>query len=225
VEVLVAIAGADGAGKTTLSRQIEQALLRNGIDAVRLDRFDILNPALSPASAFIDTDVQTLRNSVLQMPTASARLLFMLWSMAVTVSAHLDRADAGKVIIYDSYWMKHTAAEIIFGADETAAVATASLLPQPDLTLYIKLRPEEMYRRKRDDLVAYECGMDPACRPESFLRHQRRILERLDTWSQRLGWQEVDGAQSLDALVAELVRQIEAARLALGDRKPGRASL
>lgn len=211
-KVLVAIAGADGAGKTTLSRQVEQALLHMGVEAVRLDRFDILNPTLSPASAFIDTDVQTLRNSVLQMPTATARLLFMLWSMAVTVSSHLDQADASRVIIYDSYWMKHTAAEIIFGADEKAALATASLLPQPDITLYIKLRPEEMYRRKHDDLVAYECGMDPACHPESFLQHQRRILERLDSWSQRLGWQEIDGTQSLDALVAELVRRIGEAR-------------
>jgi thymidylate kinase len=211
--VLVAITGADGAGKTTLSKLVHQALLRNGVDAVRLDRFDILNSQLSPSSSFIDTDVLTLRQSVLQMPTASARLLFILWSMAITMSHHAEETDAGKVVVYDSYWMKHTAAEIIFGAQEEPAIAAASLLPQPDLTLYLKLNPEELLERKRNDLVAYECGMDPACRPESFLQHQRQILARLDSWSRRLGWQEIDAAQSADALVVELVRRIEEARM------------
>jgi thymidylate kinase len=218
--VLVAIAGADGAGKTTLSRQVHQALVRRGIDAVRLDRFDILDAKLSPASSFIDTDVLTLRQSVLQMPTASARLLFMLWSMAITVSHQLNNGDAGKVVVYDSYWMKHTAAEIVFGAQEKAALAAACLLPQPDLTLYLKLEPATLLQRKRGDLVPYECGLDPACEGESFLRHQRRILSHLDSWSHRFGWQEIDGDQASDVLMAELVRRIEKARPS--PNKPGR---
>jgi thymidylate kinase len=107
--------------------------------------------------------------------------------------------------------MKHTAAEIIFGADEQAALAAASLLPQPDLTFYFKLPPEVLLARKPDDRVAYECGMDEACRPERFLAHQRRIQSYLDAWSERFGWLEVDGAQPTQTLVDELSARIEAA--------------
>ena len=209
--MLVAIAGPDGAGKSTLTKALHQALRARGVDAVRLDRFDILDPALSPASAFVDADTLTVRRSVLAMPTAAARLLFILWSMAITASSQLKDAPAKRVILYDSYWMKHTAAEIIFGADEQAALAAASLLPAPDLTFYFRLAPEILLARKPDDRVAYECGMDDTCRPESFLAHQRRIQSYLDRWSKRFGWQEVDGAKAKDALVDDLSRRIEAA--------------
>ncbi|MEA3035258.1 MAG: hypothetical protein QOH04_1017 [Sphingomonadales bacterium] len=209
--LLIAIAGPDGAGKSTLTKALQQALRQRGVDAVRLDRFDIVDPQLSPASRFIDADVPTVRQSVLAMPTATARLLFILWSMALTASSQLDRASADRVILYDSYWMKHTAAEIIFGADEQAALAAASLLPQPDITFYFKLPAEALLARKPDDRVAYECGMDEACRPASFLAHQERIQSYLDDWSHRFGWLEVDGTQPLQSLVDQLSRHIEAA--------------
>lgn len=213
--MLVAITGGDGAGKTTLSKLVQQALHRNGVNAVRLDRFDILNPQLSPSTTFVNADVLSVRQAVLRMPTPTARLLFMLWSMASTASHQLAEAGAADVVVYDSYWMKHTAAEIIFGADEQAALAAASLLPRADLTLYLKLTPEQLLERKLDDMVAYECGLDPACRPESFLSHQRRIKAYLDAWSGRFGWREIDGAQPRATLVEALTQRIEDARNAL----------
>ncbi|MGH1561074.1 hypothetical protein ACRAWD_31850 [Caulobacter segnis] len=79
-----------------------------GRDAVRLDRFDILDTEVSPASGFITADVLTVRQAVLAMPSATARLLFILWSIATTVS-QVSAAAPDRIIIYDSYWMKHTA--------------------------------------------------------------------------------------------------------------------
>lgn len=218
--MLIAIAGPDGAGKSTLTKALHAALSARGVDSVRLDRFDIVDPQLSPASRFIEADVLTVRQSVLAMPTATARLLFILWSMALTASSQLDGAPEDRVILYDSYWMKHTAAEIIFGAEESAALAAASLLPEPDITFYFKLPPETLLERKPDDRVAYECGMDEACRPESFLAHQRRIQSRLDEWSRRFGWVEVDGTQPLQVLVDGLAQQIEAALSRRGGEAP-----
>lgn len=206
--MLVAVAGPDGAGKSTLTRELHRALCDRGVDSVRLDRFDILDPRLSPASAFIDTDVTTLRESVMAMPTAAPRLLFMLWSMAITASSQLQNAPPGRVIIYDSYWMKHSAVEVIFGADEEAALAAARLLPAADLVFHVKLPTETLLARKPDDRVPYECGMDPSCHPASFLAHQRRIQAHLDAWSKRFGWIDIDGEQPLEALVGEVVRRI-----------------
>lgn len=207
--MLIAIAGPDGAGKSTLSKRLVQSLRQRGLDAVRLDRFDILDSQVSPASGFIDTDVLTVRQAVLAMPSASARLLFILWSIAVTVSQAVA-AKPDRIIIHDSYWMKHTAAEILFGADEEAALAAVQLLPRPDLVFYFKAPAETLLARKpADDRVPYECGMDPACAPESFLNHQRRIQGLLEAWSERDGWLEVDGRQPLEAVEAQLLERIE----------------
>ncbi len=209
--MLIAVAGPDGAGKTTLSWALRDALRARGIHAVRLDRFDILDPKLSPASAFIKTDVLTVRQSVMAMPAAQSRLLFILWSIAIATASQLKDGPPNCVLIHDSYWMKHTAAEIIFGAEEAAALAAASLLPQPDLTLYVKLPPETLLARKPDDRVAYECGMDETCSSDSFLSHQRQIQAHLDAWSRRFGWMEVDGDRPLAVLVEDMVGRIAAA--------------
>lgn len=205
--MLIAIAGPDGAGKTTVSHALVRALRERNVDAVRLDRFDILDPNLSPASSFIETDVLTLRESVMAMPTAPSRLLFMLWSMAVTVGSQGEGAP-DRVVIYDSYWMKHTAVEVIFGADEQGALAAARLLPQPDLTLYFKLPPTTLLARKPDDRVPYECGMDETCSEQSFLDQQCRIQAYLDKWSQRFGWTEIDATRPLPDLLTDLTERV-----------------
>lgn len=202
--MIVAIAGADGAGKTTMSQVLVRTLRGDGIDAICLDRFAILERERYPAASFIVTDVQRLRGHVLAMPPVP-RLLFLLWSMSLTLAESPHEAGRGStVIIYDSYWMKHVAAEIVYGADERAALAAAALLPQADLTVYLKLSPEESLERKRDSLVAYECGLDASCSPESFLRHQQRIQELLDVWAQRFGWLQLDGRESVDSTVKHL---------------------
>jgi thymidylate kinase len=210
--VLVAIAGPDGAGKSTLSKLVPQELSRRGLDSVRIDRFDILDADISPASSFIKADILAVRKSVLAMPSAASRLLFTLWSMGLTAASQIAQGEPDRIIVYDSYWMKHTAAEIIFGADEQAALSAVSLLPKPDLILYLKLDAAELLMRKPDDRVAYECGLDAACLPESFLHHQRRIQTYLDGWSAQFGWDELDGAQCLPDLVAQIVARIEARR-------------
>jgi thymidylate kinase len=204
IAVLVAITGADGAGKTTASRALIRELARDGIDAVSLDRFAILDKERCPSARFVSADIRQLRGHVLRM-SASQRLLFILWSMSVTLEERPSSAAKDELIIYDSYWMKFAAAEIIYGIPEAAALTIAGLLPPPDITVYLRLSPEQSLERKRDDLVPYECGMDPACPPESFLRHQKRIQAQLDAWAERNGWIQLDAAGPVESVVAGLL--------------------
>ncbi|KZS56291.1 MULTISPECIES: nucleoside/nucleotide kinase family protein [Rhizobium] len=203
-KMLVVIVGTDGAGKTSLSKAVNLALQRRSIKSSSLNRFGILDHHATPSAGFINSDVEGLRQYALDMH-ASARLLFYLWSMAVTVTSQMSVAGNQQVIIYDSYWLKHVAVEIAFGADEHLAVAAGKLLPEPDLTIYLKAPPEALYERKIGDLVAYECGLDPTCSRQSFIAHQRRLKERLDFWSSQNGWLEFDALQSTDDLAAALV--------------------
>lgn len=201
--MLVALAGPDGAGKTTASRALIHELARDGINAISLDRFAILDKDRSPSARFVNADIQQLRAYVLRM-SAPQRLLFILWSMSVTLEKRPSATAKDELIIYDSYWMKFAAAEIIYGIPEAAALAIAELLPQADITIYLRISPEQALERKRDDLVPYECGMDSACTSECFLRHQRRIQAQLDVWAERNGWIPLDAGGPVESVVAGL---------------------
>ena len=200
--MLVVIVGTDGAGKTSLSKALDQALRNSGISTSRLDRFGILDRAEAPAAAFVHANVDELRQYALDM-SAPARLLFYLWSMALTVTSTMAKPDAPQVIIYDSYWIKHVAVEIAYGAKEQQAVSAGHLLPKPDLIIYLKASPTALYERKIGDLVAYECGMDPACERESFISHQTKLVERLDRWAEEQGWHIFDALRPTQELAAE----------------------
>lgn len=202
--MLVVIVGTDGAGKTSLSKALNAELSKRNIRSSRLDRFDILDRAATPAAAFVDADIDGLRQYALDMP-APARLLFYLWSMSLTVTSKMAASDDQHVIIYDSYWIKHVAVEIAFGEDEARAVAAGRLLPKPDLVIYLKAPAAALYERKIGDLVAYECGLDPACSRGSFITHQSGLQDRLDQWSQEDGWLEFDALRSTADLTAELI--------------------
>lgn len=216
--MLVVIVGTDGAGKTSLSRALDDGLKSSGVRSSRLDRFDILDREATPAAAFVNSDIDGLRQYALDMP-APARLLFYLWSMALTVTSKMAATDRPQVLIYDSYWIKHVAVEIQFGEDADHALSAGRLLPKPDLTIYLKAAPEDLYQRKIGDLVAYECGLDPACRKDSFITHQTHLKDRLDQWSKRDGWLEFDALQSTDALTAQIM-PIVLGHLTAREREP-----
>lgn len=208
--MLIAIAGSDGAGKTTLCRKLQSALSEKNVPAVRMDRFDILDHDLCPSAAFVRDGRDSLREHALHMPDP-ARLLFILWSMAMTVSSpKLRESDPQPVIIYDSYWMKHVAVETIYGVPEQASISIVDMMPKPDLTIYLKSTPENLFDRKHDDLVPYECGMDPTCSRQSFVGHQRKIMDYLDRWSLQQNWLELDAMQTHEILVVDLIATIEA---------------
>ena len=207
--MLIAITGSDGAGKSTVSRRLVEALVERGVDAIRLERFDILRPDRSSSAELLRGDVEVLRGHTLRMPTV-ARLLFYLWCYALPVSELLARRkdDARRVVVLDSYWMKHLAAEIVYGCDPMAAQAVANLLPRPQLVIYLRLAPEQLFERKTDDLVAYECGLDDTCSKESFIAHQEAIQSWLNTWAAQDEWLAVNAGRSVDAIVADLVAAI-----------------
>lgn len=102
--------------------------------------------------------------------------------------------------------MKHAASEIAYGLDRTWVESVVAGLPPSSAVAYLRLDPERAWERKAGrDLVPYECGLDPACSRENFLAHQRRVLDVLDGWAARFGWQEVDAAQPVEAVVDAVV--------------------
>jgi dTMP kinase len=207
---LVAITGADGAGKTTLCRSVVDALNQRGTLARRLDRFAIGRPEDCSVASLLAGDRDFLRAHTLRMPSP-ARLLFLLWCYAEPVIEQLRQPQAPpEILVMDSYWMKHVAAEILMGCDARAALAATELLPQADMVFDVRVAPRvALHRKTVAELVPYECGSTEHCSPAAFLQHQQALRDQLDRWSTRWNWLRVDGERPIDELTADVCIAIQ----------------
>ncbi|MET9736275.1 thymidylate kinase [Streptomyces sp. NPDC006458] len=204
--MLLALAGTDGVGKSTLTREVVAHLERRGRQVQTVDRWDIVDSPHYPAARFLDHDIKAIRRCVADMP-AAPRLLFLMWSMGMALQAH--REPHGDLVIVDGYWMKHAASEITYGLDPDWVETVVAGLPKADLTVRLRLDPELAWKRKQGDLVPYECGMDPSCSRDSFFTHQQAIADRLDLWAKRDGWPSLDTDRPVEHVAADLAALIE----------------
>ncbi|MGX7825819.1 thymidylate kinase [Actinokineospora sp. 24-640] len=199
---VVAVVGADGAGKSTVTALLADRLAAAGVPARRGDRWDIVDSPLYPTAACLGPSVPAARSCAARM-SSTPRLLFLLWASTLALTDRAGEPEDG-VVLLDGYWMKHAASEIAYGADPEWVHAVASGLPEADLVCYLRVAPEEAWRRKEGGALPYECGMDFTCSRESFLAHQGVIGSVLDDWAGRHGWLVVDAHQPVDALTARL---------------------
>lgn len=204
---LVAVAGADGAGKSTVTSQVASRLADTGLDVRRVERWDIVGNARYPAARFLDHDVTDIRSCVADMPE-QARFLFLMWSLEMALAGQRDACPDRGIVLVDGYWMKHAAAEIAYGLDRDWVEGVVGGLRRPALTVHLRLDPARAWQRKQNDLVPYECGMDPACSPERFLDHQRAIESILLQWSARQGWLELDADRPVEEVVSSVVAAV-----------------
>lgn len=208
--MLIAVAGIDGAGKSTLVNEVSKALISTGRTTRHVDRWNIVGNQDFPTARFLKPDVKDIRSCVAQMPS-SARLLFLLWTMSMALSADRREWPSEAIVLLDGYWMKHAASEIAYGLDAQWVSQVVAGLPMPDTVIYLRLAPEEAWLRKRGSLVPYECGMDSTCAETSFLAHQYLIKSLLDSWSEGFGWAIVDASASITDVVADTIRRLPAA--------------
>ncbi|MFF5897543.1 thymidylate kinase [Streptomyces argenteolus] len=203
--MIVSVAGTDGAGKSTVTRLAAERLAGAGTAVERVERWDIVGNPRYPSADLLRRDVPAARTCVADMPPGP-RFLFLMWSIDLALRGRAPGGQEAAVTLLDGYWMKHAASEIAYGLDRTWVESVAAGLPPSSEVVYLRLDPERAWERKAGrDLVPYECGMDPACSRESFLTHQRRVLDVLDGWAARFGWRELDAAQPVETLVDAVV--------------------
>jgi thymidylate kinase len=224
--VIVAVVGADGAGKSTLTGALA-ARLRTADHSVRtLRTWDIVGNPAYPAAGLLRNDVPAVRGCVARMPSMP-RFLFLMWAAVTALGG--DQAEPGRapVSIVDGGWAKHAASEVVYGADRDWVEHVIDGLPQPDLTVYLRLAPESAWDRKDGRPAPYECGMDLDRTKARFLRHQYGIQRLLDRWADRFGWLTIDAAAPPPTVLAAAAGHIERAwprPLPSTTGGPGRAS-
>ena len=206
--MIISFVGTDGSGKSTAVKHLTQALRDGGTEVQVLDKWDIYDFEQHPECRFLQSPLTLLRKCISEMPGTS-RAMFIFWSIYISMSK-VDFND-GRVYVLDGYWMKHFATETLFGVDTDWIKATAAQLPQPDLTIFLHVPPEEAYKRKEavNDFVPYEFGLDPEMKKDNFLTHQAKVLGVMEDWAQQFQWVTLDGTQPTQTVHTDILDTVK----------------
>ncbi|MFD2467912.1 dTMP kinase [Amycolatopsis silviterrae] len=185
--MLVSMVGADGAGKSTVTKAAAQRLVAAGRPVDRVDRWAIVaNPAY--------------------------RFLFLMWSIGMAVQAKPTADRPGQITLLDGCWMKHAACEIVYGLERGWVESVTAGLPRSAAVLYLRADPAVAWERKAGrDVVPCECGMDPGCDRLNFLKHQRKIQQVLDSWAERDHWTVIDAHAPATEVIERVIAGMDTA--------------
>ena len=203
--MLIAIAGCDGAGKSTLVRSLAAELALHGRDVEIVDKWDIFRAADYPECEFLNRDREQLTRCVSAMD-GIARALFIFWMISLTLK-RIGEAPSGKTYLLDGYWMKHAAAEILLGCPAEVVLATVNALPRADLTFLLDVSPETASGRK-PSRSRYECGRQDGHSRAAFSSHQSRVRAVLSDWADEKGWIRIDSELPRDAVLRQVLGRI-----------------
>lgn len=199
--MLVALAGPDGAGKSTQVKLVAQWLRQRGIESETVDRWHILDREKFPECRFIRSTREEVRVCNCEMNGLS-RAMFLFWTLSMAMEK-FPVHDSERVYLVDGYWMKHAAAELEFGCDAGWIEATVRCLPPADLTLFLDVPPEEALRRK-SELTPYECGRNTNLDPADFIRHQTKLRNRMRQWADEFNWTVISSLQEPTAITEQI---------------------
>jgi thymidylate kinase len=197
--MLIALAGIDGAGKSTQCRHLEQWLVSKSIPVKVIDKWDILDSKRFPECRFIQPDLDQLRVCIAHMEGAS-RALFLIWAIAAVMKRY--EQDPGQVYLLDGYWMKHLASEILYGNEEAWLLGLVSVLPSADKILYFDVDVSRTRVRKQV-FTPYECGRNDVSE-QAFDMHQLALKGLMDRWADNMGWTIIDANQPESSVRAAL---------------------
>jgi thymidylate kinase len=187
--MIVAIAGIDGAGKSSLTRALRDWLLSQGVDCTLIDKWDIFDTERFPECRFVGGDRRALCDCIVEM-SGFSRSLFLFWLINACMPKD-EQSYENRVLLLDGYWMKHAAAEQLAGCDPEWLVQTAAQMPPCDLVILLDVDPRITIERKGGDLLPYECGVVSGGTPQDFVRHQQELSRLLREWGRARGWETV----------------------------------
>jgi thymidylate kinase len=211
--VLIVVTGTDGSGKTTVTTRLMARLGQDGGVTLRRDKWDIYDHASHPSCRFLKGPLDELRSCISAMPVP-ARTLFLFWSMHMTMRPEL-LAGADYTIL-DSYWYKHAASELVYGAPPALVQALAAPLTEPDAVFLLDIDPRDAWLRKQarglDDVVPYECGMSERLDADAFTSHQSLLRERLGSYARERRWTVLDATLRTESIVDSIVSALRERR-------------
>jgi len=207
--VIVCVTGPDGSGKSTQVGALAERLRRDGRSVAISTIWDaIFDPAFAGRALF-GTPAQA--DAYLELLDSTARMYFLCH--ALQESLVRARARETDVVLLNAYWYKYYAVEVAHGGDAPALRTIASVLPEPDVTFYLRLSPARAARRK-EEFTGYETGFAPARTAAAFESFQVRAAAELEALAAELAWIALAGDEAAPVIADRLV--VRLAGLAAG---------
>jgi thymidylate kinase len=160
--LFVALIGPDGSGKTTIANSIiNSSLVRNIFESHEYlhGRFSYLPELKTIKNMFLNnrmndrtTDIQNTKFSSREIPIISSMFYPLYYSIDFILGyfrIRKIRAYYG-IAVFDRYFYDYWIQKRHNNCPRWFLSFLGSLIPKPDVTVYLEARPEEIYRRKQD---------------------------------------------------------------------------
>lgn len=201
---IICVTGPDGSGKTTQVTKLAEVLERTAkrkVAAVTI--WDLLLDPTCKGKVLFDDPAKVDRYLSILHPTSRALFLYHCYAEAL----ELAKKRGADVLLLNSYWYKYYATEVAHGGDRDLLRQLAVVFPEPDLTFYLRVHPEEAFARKAR-LSGYETGFAEPRSKEGFVSFQRVAHGVLEDLSKELGWVVLDGKEPIHDLTDVMSAQI-----------------
>jgi dTMP kinase len=222
---LIVIEGADGVGRSTQVGLLKQWLETNGhaVLATRMTRSALAGKGLREAK----------KGTTLGRVTMA---LFYATDFADRLEHEVIPAlKAGFIVLTDRYIYTLIARALARGIDADWLRDVYSFALQPDKVFYLRAEVDDLVTRvlQEDGFDYWESGMDLHLGDDmydSFVAYQKRMMNQFDKMVEDYGFTVIDARHSIDAVFADLKRQMSellyapsaAAGDAAGRLKPAR---
>ncbi len=187
--LLIALEGIDGAGKSTLGRQLARALRTKGFKV-----FTTFEPTLGAWGQKIRHHLQ--RGSKIS-PKALAEL-FLRDRIDHVTKIIIPKLSQGNIILCDRYYLSTLAYQGAAGLEiETLKLQNETWAPVPDIVLYLDIAPEKGIERLDQEREIFE--------NLAFLKRVKEIYEKLLAGFVH---ERVDATQPLEKVLEQSVKRL-----------------
>jgi dTMP kinase len=197
----ICVAGGDGSGKTTQIARLTAFFEERHRTVAPVSIWDAFtDPAVVSKLPFArPSDIYPYLK--LLGPVCRTHFLFHALHFA------LERARERRpnVMLLNAYWYKYFATEVAHGGDPAELRRLAAGFPEPDLTFYLSVSPQDALARKthRSD---YESGYGED--EQEFLDFQRRAHQALQALAAEYSWTDLDGRSSPDDITTAMIQRL-----------------
>lgn len=191
--MLIAVEGIDGAGKSTVAREIVERLQVISVEACYADKKAAgqVAPDIAARADALSRLIWNADAPVDRFGTSHWILLIASWYSALDRIQPLFSAHSDRVVIVDGWYYRNIAKTIVrAGADERWLDSLFASAVDPDVVVLLDVDPRVVWTR-RSEFTDTELGRwdgfggEPV---DAFCGYQTRIRQELVRMSDRRGW-------------------------------------
>lgn len=201
--MIACVTGPDGSGKSTQVAAVAGRLREEGRSVASSQIWDpMLDPAFAGRALF---DRPAKADAYLELLDSTSRMYFLCH--ALQESLVRARARQTDVVLLNAYWYKYYAVEVAHGGDAPTLRTINSVLPEPDVTFYLRISPSAAARRK-ERFTGYETGFAAARTAAAFESFQVPAAREMEALAGEFGWIALPGGEPAAEITERIVRQL-----------------